>query len=263
MAHSTTAPERSHAYELFILVLTVFSLIVMVLLLLPLSDATIQLLTVYDNAICVVFLVDFGLNFFQAPTKSEYFFGRRGWLDLLGSIPSFGVFRLSGLLRLARLSRLARITRLLRGNSKTELVEDVVHNRGQYAAFVTVLLTLIVLTVTSTMVLQFESAAPNANITTGGDALWWAVVTITTVGYGDTFPVTLGGRVTAVFVMVAGVGIIGALASILSSLLVSPAAPESGSEVATSRALVSDEDIVALRGELAAIRQSLERLESR
>jgi len=111
MAHSTTAPERSNAYDLFILVLTVFSLIVMVLLLLPFSPATIQLLTVYDNMICVVFLIDFLLNLFQAPTKSEYFFGRRGWLDLLGSIPAFGFFRLSGLLRLARLSRLARITR--------------------------------------------------------------------------------------------------------------------------------------------------------
>jgi voltage-gated potassium channel len=263
MAHLTTAPERSHAYELFILVLTVFSLIVMVLLLLPFSPATIQLLTVYDNVICVVFLIDFFLNLLQAPTRSEYFFGRRGWLDLLGSIPSFGFFRLGGLFRLARLSRLARITRLLRGDSKTQLVEDVVRNRGQYAAFVTVLLTLIVLTVTSTLVLQFESAAPNANIITGGDALWWAVVTITTVGYGDTFPVTTGGRVTAVFVMVAGVGIIGALASILSSLLVSPAAQDSGSETVTSSVPVSNEEIAALRGELAAIRQSLERLESR
>jgi voltage-gated potassium channel len=211
-----------------------------------------------------VFLIDFFLNLFQAPTKSEYFFGRRGWLDLLGSIPAFGFFRLSGLLRLARLSRLTRISRLLRGDSKTQLVEDVVRNRGQYAAFVTVLLTLIVLTVTSTMVLQFESASPDANITTGGDALWWAVVTITTVGYGDKFPVTLGGRITAVFVMVAGVGIIGALASILSSLLVSPAAPDSGSETVTSSGVpASDQDIAALRGELAAIRQSLERLESR
>src|SRR4029450_14033717 len=105
---------------------------------------------------------------------------------------------------------------------------------------------------------------PHATVRTGGDALWWAVVTITTVGYGDKYPVTLGGRVTAVFVMVAGVGIIGALASILSSLLVSPAAPDSGSETVTSSGVpVSGEDITALRGELAAIRQSLERLESR
>jgi hypothetical protein len=64
--------------------------------------------------------------------------------------------------------------------------------------------------------------------------------------------------------MVAGVGSIGALASILSSLLVLPAAPDSGSATVTSSGvLANDQDIAALRGELAAIRQSLERLESR
>ena len=78
------------------------------------------------------------------------------------------------------------------------------------------------LVVSSVLVLEFESFAPPgaANIETGGEALWWAVVTITTVGYGDFFPVTFFGRLTGVAVMFAGVGIIGALASILASILV-------------------------------------------
>ena len=83
-----------------------------------------------------------------------------------------------------------------------------------------IFLTILVLTVASVLVLQFESKAPNANITTGGDSLWYSIVTITTVGYGDFYPVTTAGRVTAMFIMFAGVGIIGALASILASLLV-------------------------------------------
>ena len=65
---------------------------------------------------------------------------------------------------------------------------------------------MIVLVVCSVLVLQFESRAADANITTGGDALWWAIVTITTVGYGDFFPVTGAGRVTGAFVMFAGSG---------------------------------------------------------
>ncbi len=214
---------HGNAYNIFILVLTLFSLAVMVLLILPWVDAdTKQLLTVYDNAACVIFLADFAFNITGARPKSAYFIHQRGWLDLLGSIPSFGVFQLSALLRLARLSRLARIRRLMGGQARKDLIEDVLQNRGQYATFITILAAGIVLSVSSILVLQFESRSPGANITTGGDALWWGVVTITTVGYGDYYPVTTLGRLTGVAVMFAGVGIIGALASILASLLVPP-----------------------------------------
>ena len=177
---------HSNAYNIFILVLTILSLAVMVVLLLPISEATMHLLSVYDNLICVIFLIDFFLNLRGASKKSDYFIKQRGWLDLLGSIPSLGfltnVGKYVGLLRLARLSRLARITHLLRGKNRKALVKDVLENRNQYAGFVTILLTIIVLTVTSVLVLQFESQSPDANITSGGDALWYAIVTITTVG---------------------------------------------------------------------------------
>jgi voltage-gated potassium channel len=229
----------SNAYEMFVLVLTVLSLAIMVMLVLPLSDATIQLLRIYDNLICVVFLGDFFLRLRRAPTPGHYFFAERGWIDLLGSVPSLGVLRYAGLLRLFRLSRLARILRLLGGKKRGEMTRDVVEHRGQYAAFITIMAAALVLIVASIVVLAFESTSPDGNITTGGDALWWAVVTMTTVGYGDHFPVTTGGRITAVFVMFMGVGIIGALASILASLLVLPGSPD-GSEEATPAAALPD-----------------------
>ncbi len=220
-----STPRHSNAYNIFILVLTVLSLAVMVVMLLPVSDATLELLSVYDTLICVIFLIDFYLNFKAAPNKWEYFLRKGGWLDLLGSIPSFGITKYGGLLRLARLSRLLRIARHLRGENRKALVRDVLTNRSQYAGFITILLALIVLTVASTLVLQFESQSPEAKITTGRDAFWYSIVTITTVGYGDYYPVTSGGRITAMFIMLAGVGIIGALASILASLLVGSSAP--------------------------------------
>jgi voltage-gated potassium channel len=250
-----TGVKRSNAYELFILVLTALSLGIMVVLVLPVSDATEHLLLVYDNAICVVFLIDFFGNLSRAPTKREYFIGRRGWLDLLGSIPSLGIFKFTALFRLARLSRVARITRLLRGQNKRELIDDVLTHRGQYAAFVSIIAAMIVLVVCSVLVLQFESRAADANITTGGDALWWALVTITTVGYGDFFPVTTAGRVTGAFVMFAGVGIIGALASILASILVPP--PKEADEPAVDTDRTVQEDLVDIKTELAALRRSL------
>jgi voltage-gated potassium channel len=253
----TTTPRESNAYSIFMLVLTVLSLVIMVLLLLPLNTATLDVLRVYDNLICVVFLVDFAVNLAASSPKREYFVDRRGWLDLIGSVPSFGFFPISGLLRLARISRLARVTRILRGSNRKELVADVIQNRGQYALFITVLSALLVLTVSTVLVIQFESGSPDANITTGGDALWWSFVTITTVGYGDQFPVTALGRLVGVFVMFAGVGIIGSLASILASVLVPQPEPDDSVATADPSDTTLSDELASIRLELAALRQTL------
>jgi voltage-gated potassium channel len=259
--------KHGNAYNIFILVLTLFSLLLMVLQLLPLTQAELDLLLVYDNVVCIIFLLDFATNLARAKPKRAYFIGERGWLDLLGSIPTLGFLQATALFRLARLSRLARITKLLRGQAGKDLVIDVLANRSQYATFITILLAGMVLSLASLIVLEVESRSPDANITTGGDALWWGLVTITTVGYGDFFPVTTIGRLTGAFVMFAGIGIIGALASILASLLVSPASSEPAID-AEPRTLVVPEkgqtivattELDAIRAELAALRASLDR----
>jgi voltage-gated potassium channel len=259
--------EHGNSYNIFILVLTIYSLVLMVVLLLPLDEDTRTAVNVWDNAVCVIFLIDFAMNLYGSHPKRAYFISARGWLDLLGSIPSIGVFQLGALLRLARLSRLGRIGRQLGGQNGKQLVTDVLSNRGQYATFITILLGGMVLSVSSIIVLQFESRSPDANITTGGDALWWAIVTITTVGYGDFYPVTFFGRLTGVFVMFAGVGIIGALASILASLLVAPSSSDEPAAEATPRAALPAADpgspgaivaeLASLRAEIAAMRAAL------
>ena len=269
MSQETASTRQpSNAYQIFILVLTVLSLAVMVMMILPIAAETRHLLTFYDNLICFVFLIDFVLNLRGAKRKSDYFIKERGWLDLLGSIPTLGFTQYGGLLRLARLSRLARITRLLRGQNKRALVADVLANRSQYVGFITVLLTVIVLTVTSVLVLEFESGTPDSNIKTGWDSFWYSVVTITTVGYGDRYPVTTAGRLTAMFIMLAGVGSIGVLASLMSSLLIgqTPASeaepgPESVSPPAAEQELnVIKQKLTHIENELAAMHQKLEKM---
>ena len=262
VADKTGELRHGNAYNIFILVLTIFSLAVMVLLILPLGQQTLDVLRFYDNVICVIFLIDFAVNLAGSRPKRAYFVTKRGWLDLLGSIPSFGVFPAAGLFRIARLSRLTRITRLLRGNNRGQLVQDVLSNRGQYALFITVLSAFVVLSVSSVLMVQFESQSPDANIETGGDALWWGFTTITTVGYGDQFPVTPLGRATAVLVMFAGVGIIGSLASILASLLVPPAETDDPAEQEQAAQISPGGARDNLAEELAAIRTELAEMRS-
>jgi voltage-gated potassium channel len=268
--------EHGNAYNIFTLVLTLFSLAIMGLLVLPLDPETLHLLRLYDNVICIIFLADFAYNLTRARPRSAYFIGQRGWLDLLGSIPSLGFLPFAGLLRLARLSRLARVAKLLSGKNRAAIVTDVLQNRGEYAAFITLMSAGLVLTIASLLVLEFETNDPDANIRSGGDAIWWGLVTLTTVGYGDRFPVTQLGRLTGILVMFAGVGIIGALASILASVLVPPpkeAEPEAGavgglaegaSEPAAATPAIAGpaadaiiDELARLRAEIADLREAL------
>src|ERR1700750_2372003 len=99
-APTQATSRHSNSYDIFILVLTIFSLVIMGLLLLPLGEATLSTLSVFDNLICVVFLCDCAINLPGSHPRSEYFVRQRGWLDLLGSIPSLGILRATALLRL-------------------------------------------------------------------------------------------------------------------------------------------------------------------
>ena len=91
--------------------------------------------------------------------------------------------------------------------------------RTRVMAYVILSAILLVYTV-ALSVLSFEKSAPNANITTMGDSLWWAVVTITTIGYGDYYPVTVPGRWAATALMVGGFAVLSMVTAAVSSWLV-------------------------------------------
>jgi voltage-gated potassium channel len=90
------------------------------------------------------------------------------------------------------------------------------------AIYLIVVLVVLVLQIGGVWVLKFESQSPDANIKTGGDSLWWAFVTITTVGYGDRFPVTTGGRLIGMALMVCGVGIFSVFTGFIANSFLAP-----------------------------------------
>ena len=170
---------------------------------------TSRLLNYIDLAICIFFFIEFCIRFFKSQNKSKFMLW--GWVDLISSIPMIGVLRVG---RIFRLIRLLRIIRAFRSTNK--LVNHLFINKVEGTFISVVSIAVLLLIFCSIAILQVETV-PNSNIKTAEDAIWWAYVTITTVGYGDKFPVTTEGRLIAAILMTAGVGLFGTFTAYVSS----------------------------------------------
>ena len=207
-------------YELFMLVLCAWALIILAAgAFFRWSDSTGVILTYADTFVCGLFFMDFLVSLYRAPRKLRYL-GTWGWIDLLSSIPAVDY------LRWGRSARFLRILRVLRGvKSARVLAQFAAGRRAESALFASVLLSLLLVVCCSIAVLEFEVPA-GGNIASAQDAMWWAVTTMTTVGYGDRYPITAEGRLVAIFLMAAGVGIFGMMSGLVASWFLSPANQE-------------------------------------
>ena len=174
-----------------------------------LSKEIVILLNYVDNFICIIFLVDFGIRFKNANNKLVFM--KWGWIDLVASIPFLDIFRAGRLLRLIRLLRIFRALK-----STKSIFEHINRNKKQSALTSVALLSFVVVIFSSIAILEFETDV-NSNIKTAEDAIWWSYVTITTVGYGDKFPITTEGRIIGAILMTTGVGIFGTFTALVSS----------------------------------------------
>jgi voltage-gated potassium channel len=200
-----------------------------------------RLLRWIDNLVCVFFLYDFVTRFRRAESKLQFM--KWGWIDLLASIPEVNVLRWGRLFRVFRILRLILVFRSVRDFLGVLFAS---RTRGGIASVFAI--TFLVLTLASTGIL-FCERSPDSNIKTAEDAVWWSVTTITTVGYGDTYPVTRMGRILAAGLMFSGVGLFGTLSGVIASFFL-------GSNEARAS---ENEDLRAkldeLRAENSALRQ--------
>ena len=228
------------SYQMFMLALCVVALGAILAQNAFRLDPEIERILEYaDLAICVAFLVDFFVTLWRAPDRWRYL-RTWGWLDLISSIPTLDVARWG---RLARLARLLRILRALRATRV--LSKAMMQQRRQSTSFAAAFIAFLLILGASTAVLHFETEE-GANIKSAGDAVWWAFTTITTVGYGDRFPISTAGRVIAVLLMTAGVGLFGVFSASLAAWFLVPEGEAAEGEIA------------ALREEIAALRRAIE-----
>jgi voltage-gated potassium channel Kch len=242
---------RNTSWEVFVLALSVVSLVNILLVLLLQDDDARRVVLIVDGSLCVVFIADFLHRLRTAESKRRYMTKEGGWLDLVGSLPFPGF-------RLARVLRVVRAVVEVREHGGRRLWLDFVRERAQGALYVVLLLVVLVLEFASIGVLVTERDEPGANILTASDALWWGYVTITTVGYGDRFPVTNEGRLVGVVLLTIGVGLFGTFTAFIANLFLGPRkSDETAAGAEDLRSLLAEHERTAAR-----IRAKLSALES-
>lgn len=204
-------------FNLLILILSFYVLFAILIdTLFELPTEISRMLHYIDNTICLIFFIDFIIRFKRSENKLVFM--KWGWIDLIASIPNIEALRAGRILRVIRIFRLIRAYRSVR-----HIIENIFENKVRGALTSIAIFAALVLITSSVAILHFENV-PESNIKTAEDAIWWAYVTITTVGYGDKYPVTGEGRMIAVILMTVGVGLFGTFTAYISSWFVKSSA---------------------------------------
>lgn len=184
-----------------------------------LTNQTTELLHLIETVTVIIFSVEYGLRVFAATNRWRYIFSFYGLIDLLAILP----FYLNGLLdlrfiRIFRIFRLFRVLKLLRYNAamnRFHMAFKIV--KEEIILFLIVSVILIFLT--SAGIYFFEHEAQPEVFKSVFHSTWWSMVTLTTVGYGDVYPITLGGKIFTFFVLMIGVGFITVPAGLIATAL--------------------------------------------
>jgi voltage-gated potassium channel len=223
----------------------------LVVLLVPLyrpdlPDEVLEALRVANVALWLVFGVDYAVRLLLAPERRAYVRGHRADLATL-AVPFLRPLRLLRLVRVAGL--LGTATRRASGRALLTTTGTVVVGE------------LVLVVVAGGLVLDAERGVDGANITSAADALWWSATTVTTVGYGDRFPVTGEGRLVAVGLMVAGIALLGVVSASVAAWFVRRFTALEQLEVDVERdAAATAATLAELSDRLKRIERHLERL---
>lgn len=184
-----------------------------------LKQSTLKLLNITEAVIVSIFTIEYLLRLYVADKKLSYIFSFYGLIDLIAIIPfyiSAGIDLRS--LRVFRLFRLAQSFKLIRySKAMRRFTQAFMMAKEEFILFG--ILTLMLLYLSAVGIYYFEHIAQPEAFKSIFHSLWWGVTTLTTVGYGDVYPVTLGGRIFTFFILIIGLGIVAIPAGIIASSL--------------------------------------------
>lgn len=245
--NAKTSSVRVTPYDLFIIAVTLLSILNLILYTVLSAQSLQYAIAAVDYILSVLFLVDFIRLLRKAKSKRQYFFREFGWADLLASLPF-------PQLKLLRIFRLIKAYALIKRVGAREMWHEFGRQRASAAVWIVLFVIILLLEFGSVGILLIEENAPGATITGASDALWWVYVTITTVGYGDTYPVTNAGRILGAFVMLVGVGLFGVVTGFLANKFL----PRQASEENTTM-INRDAAISSLRDEVRELKEIIKK----
>lgn len=212
--------KAGKGFDLFIQTLIVISLVAFSVETLPdLSESTYHFLENLEVIIVIVFSIEYVLRATLTEKTSSYIFSFYGIVDLFAILPFYitGNINLQTLrvLRLLRLFRIFKLTRYTDAITRIGKAISLAKEELVLFGFITIIL----LYLSSVGIYHFEHEAQPDKFSSLFDCLWWAVATLTTVGYGDVYPITIGGRIFTFFILMIGLGAVAVPTGIISSAL--------------------------------------------
>jgi voltage-gated potassium channel len=233
------AAERLGVLEILTLIFSVYVLIALFIqATVKLSPDAVDILRWMDWLVCAVFLADFFVRFNRAESKTQFL--RWGWIDFVSSLP-VNIFQVGRVVRIIRVFRILRAFRSM----KNLLTFFLGHRK--FTSFAAVAASSLCVVVFSAIAVLNVEDSPEANIKNTGDAFWWAFVTMTTVGYGDKYPLSTEGRIIACVLMTAGAGLFATLTGLIASMFLQSRTNESELKQLTEEVRVLSQKIDAIR----------------
>lgn len=216
--HPNTPTGRRFAVGIQILILS--SLLFFAVSTLPnLSPEFRQFLWWEELVVVGIFTIEYAIRLIAAPKKWKYIFSFFGLIDLMSILPFY--VRIGIDLRALRAVRIVRIFQILKLVRYSKAIQRFhrafLLSKEEIALFFSI--TGILLFISAVGIYYFEHAAQPEKFASVFHSLWWAVITLTTVGYGDIYPITIGGRFFTVAVLMVGIGIVAVPAAIVTSAL--------------------------------------------
>lgn len=215
--HDTRA---GRVFDLVVLALVFYSIITLSIETLPnLPDSAVTFLFYSEIVVTILFTIEYFLRIVTARKKLGYIFSFYGLIDLLAILPFYLALGVD--MRGIRAFRIFRVFRVLKLVRYSKAINRFGHaiNIAKEEIVLFLIATVILLYLSAVGIYYFENEAQPENFKSIFHSLWWAMATLSTVGYGDVYPITPGGRVFTFIVLMIGIGIIAVPAGLLASAL--------------------------------------------